>query len=165
MVLMFGLDNSGKTTLLYKIADDRKEPPLGPTLVMEVEKVTILNSIYEFWTIPAGVSLRPLYPTYAECDNCGIVFVINAIERDRLTEVKSILDPLLSCDATKNLPILIYANKQDLPGCMSDSEIIEACDLKPSRNRNIKFQPCSALTGEGISAGLEWLASPTPVSE
>lgn len=164
-IFIFGLDNAGKTRLLYKMVEDGKARENVPSLSMEVLNVTISNSIYELWTICGGAKIQSLWPTYIEKDVFGIIYVINATERRRMAEVKSALDILLSSDGSQNLPILIYANKQDLPGCMSDSEIIEACDLKPSRNRNIKLQPCSAISGAGISEGLEWLVSTTPISQ
>jgi len=56
-------------------------------------------------------------------------------------------------------PLLVLANKQDLPDCMGVREV------KPIFNqsahligsRDCMVMPVSALTGEGIEEGINWL--------
>ena len=55
--------------------------------------------------------------------------------------------------------ILIFANKQDLPGAKNPLELTEAYSLSEIQNHSWKIQGCCALTGEGLDEGLDWLTS------
>lgn len=48
------------------------------------------------------------------------------------------------------MPVLIFANKQDLLTAAPASEIAEGLNLHTIRDRVWQIQSCSALTGEGI---------------
>lgn len=56
-------------------------------------------------------------------------------------------------------PILVWANKQDVKGSMSASEISDALNLSAFRERTWQIFGCSALTGKGLTPGLDWLAT------
>ena len=58
----------------------------------------------------------------------------------------------------KNATILIYANKQDLPGAKSVEQIIKDYQLDNIKNHSWKIQSCSATRGEGLIEGLKWLS-------
>ncbi|KAI4459750.1 adp ribosylation factor-related [Holotrichia oblita] len=53
--------------------------------------------------------------------------------------------------------ILIYANKQDIPGAMDSHEVQEKLGLTRLRDRNWHVQPACATTGEGLREGLNWM--------
>lgn len=48
------------------------------------------------------------------------------------------------------VPVLVYANKQDLLSAAPASEIAEGLSLHTIRDRVWQIQPCSATTGEGV---------------
>lgn len=48
------------------------------------------------------------------------------------------------------VPVLIFANKQDLLTAAPASEIAEGLNLHTIRDRIWQIQSCSALTGEGV---------------
>jgi signal recognition particle receptor subunit beta len=54
---------------------------------------------------------------------------------------------------------LVFANKQDLPEAMSEEEIIGKLNLGELKCHTWHIQKCSAMTGEGITDGLDWLHS------
>ena len=56
-----------------------------------------------------------------------------------------------------NVPILILANKSDLPNSKSDSEIAEYLDLVSLKHHEWSIIWCCGLTGEGLNEGIEWL--------
>ena len=62
----------------------------------------------------------------------------------------------MSEDRLKDVKLLIFCNKQDLPNSKSANYIVEKLELN-----NIKqhwyIQECSALYSKGIYEGLEWL--------
>ena len=50
--------------------------------------------------------------------------------------------------------ILVYANKQDLPGAMSTSEVLDKLDLNSIKDKPWFLQPSSAIKGDGLQDGL-----------
>ncbi len=55
------------------------------------------------------------------------------------------------------VPLLIFANKQDLVGAAPADEIAEKLDLTSIRDRPWQIQACSAKEGTGLKEGMEWL--------
>ncbi|XP_038945843.1 ADP-ribosylation factor-like protein 2 isoform X2 [Rattus norvegicus] len=53
--------------------------------------------------------------------------------------------------------LLIFANKQDLPGALSCNAIQEALELDSIRSHHWRIQGCSAVTGEDLLPGIDWL--------
>lgn len=55
--------------------------------------------------------------------------------------------------------LLVFANKQDLAGAMSTREIAEVLDLKSQQfaSRHWNIVGCSAVTGEGLAEGVDWI--------
>lgn len=55
--------------------------------------------------------------------------------------------------------VLIFANKQDLDGALTVDEIVEALDLKGDvfKRRHWEVHACSAVTGEGLVEGIDWM--------
>lgn len=60
------------------------------------------------------------------------------------------LAELLEEEKLSGVPVLIFANKQDLLTAAPASEIAEGLNLHTIRDRIWQIQSCSALTGEGI---------------
>lgn len=59
------------------------------------------------------------------------------------------------------VPILVMVNKVDAPHALSAEEVQEALDLPsmPGGTREWAVCACSALTGEGVLSGVEWLVN------
>lgn len=55
------------------------------------------------------------------------------------------------------VPLLVIANKQDLPGALSVQQVSEGLDLR-QHNRPWHVQPTCAITSEGVYEALDWLA-------
>jgi ADP-ribosylation factor-like protein 5B len=54
-------------------------------------------------------------------------------------------------------PILVLANKQDLPDAMGVEELTRALDLHAIRNHDWHIQACCALNGQGLLEALSWI--------
>ena len=57
------------------------------------------------------------------------------------------------------VPVLIFANKQDLFNAARSNEIAEELSLHTIRDRPWYIQPCSAVSGEGVKDGLTWMSN------
>lgn len=61
---------------------------------------------------------------------------------------------VLRHESLKGVPLVILANKQDLPGCCSPEGLSQKLDLKRAcAGRAWFLQPCSAITGMGLEEG------------
>ena len=67
-----------------------------------------------------------------------------------LTLVLQELYELLDDEKLLGVPVLIYANKQDLHNASPASEVAEGLNLPSIRDRIWQIQPCSAAAGEGV---------------
>ena len=67
------------------------------------------------------------------------------------------LSELLEEEKLMGVPVLIFANKQDLMHAASAAEISDGLDLHSIRDRQWQIQPCSAQTKEGIHVRLSSL--------
>lgn len=69
------------------------------------------------------------------------------------------LSELIDEENLKGVPVLIFANKQDLATASPASEIAEGLNLHTYRDRQWQIQACSAVSGEGVqvrSPQLKW---------
>merc|ERR1712113_1020565 len=65
---------------------------------------------------------------------------------------------VLSEDDCADWPVLVFANKQDLPRAMGVAEVTDRLGLHSLRNRVWYIQSSCATTGDGLYEGLDWLS-------
>lgn len=68
------------------------------------------------------------------------------------------LSTMLKEDELKDSALLVFANKQDQPGAISASEVSKALNLVELKDRSWSIVACSAVRGEGLTEGMDWLA-------
>jgi len=78
---------------------------------------------------------------------------------ERIQTSKNEFHAILDEDELRDAAVLVYANKQDLPGALSDLEITSALELGDIKNREWAIVKTSALKGEGLWEGMEWLVN------
>ena len=64
---------------------------------------------------------------------------------------------LLTNDKLANIPMLLWANKQDLLNAMTPSEIVHALDLQLIKDRSFQVIGCSTRNKEGLEEGVDWI--------
>ena len=64
-------------------------------------------------------------------------------------------------DELKTSMLMVFANKQDIEGAMTPSEISNALGLSALKNRTWAIFKTSAIKGEGLEEAMEWYASLT----
>ena len=82
--------------------------------------------------------------------------VCDANDRERIDQARDELHRMLTEEELRDAPLLLYANKQDLPNAMSAAELTEKLGLSKLR-RNWYIQESCAPTGMGLYDGLDWL--------
>lgn len=85
------------------------------------------------------------------------MYVIDCSDRKRLIETGNELTELLLDEKLDHVPLLVFANKQDLSNVMKASEIAETIGLVKLKDRTWQIQGCSAIEGTGIKDGMDWV--------
>ena len=132
-ILMVGLDNAGKTTVLYKLKLGEVVTTI-PTIGFNVETVEYKNISFTVWDVGGQTKIRPLWRHYFQ-NTQGLIFVVDSNDRDRIHETKDELHKMLNEDEMRDAVLLVFANKQDLPNVMTAAEITEKLQLYNMRNR------------------------------
>jgi len=154
-ILVLGLDNSGKTTILKKLSDE-DITHIMPTQGFNVKSLMHEGFKLNVWDIGGQKMIRPYWRNYFDsCD--ALIYVIDSADRRRLEETGVELSQLLEEDKLAEVPVLVFANKQDLMNAIPASEISETLNLHMIRDRVWSIQPASAKTGEGLQEGMEWV--------
>lgn len=154
-ILMLGLDAAGKTTLLYRLKLGEVQHTV-PTIGFNVEQVEYRNISFLVWDVGGQEKLRMLWRHYYE-NVTALIFVVDSADIDRLTLARNELKRLLESDSLQDTTIMVFANKQDLPGALDATKIAEQLELYSLKNQWY-IQPCIATEGRGLYEGLDWLS-------
>lgn len=156
-ILLLGLDGAGKTTLLYKLKLGDLVQTV-PTIGFNVEEVKYNNLSMTVWDIGGQDKVRSLWHHYY--DNCnGLIFLIDSADRERIDEAIMELKLITDNDRLpKPIPVLILANKQDIPNSIDCKHIIQKLN-NSLRGLPWFIQGCSVTKEIGYEQGLDWLAT------
>eukprot|EP00434_Breviolum_minutum_P008061 symbB.v1.2.007107.t3/scaffold430.1/size206084/2 len=179
-VVVMGLDNAGKTTMLHTMKNRQggQIEMTIPTVGLNVKTLEFQGSA-KFLTLQAfdlggRNNFRPLMRHwFAKTD--GIIFVVDSNDRRRLEDAKFELHRILAEDNLYGKPLLVLANKQDLTGAAKMSDMVDGLSLHSLRNRRwyieeiqrfqcwillcISLVETVAKTGSGLWEGLDWLTN------
>jgi ADP-ribosylation factor protein 6 len=127
-LLMLGLDAAGKTSTLPALALTRliatailynlkleQDVTTIPTVGFNVETVTYKNTKFNVWDVGGQDKIRPLWRHYFSGTQ-GLVFVIDSSDRERMDEARSELTRIIQDREMAGALLLVFANKQDIPG-------------------------------------------------
>lgn len=156
---MIGLDQAGKTTLLYRLKYDQYTNTTQ-TIGFNCEKVKCEDGLakgttFTIWDVGGADKTRPLWRAYIRSSE-GIIFVVDSVDKERIEEAKLELIKLIRCSDNPGLPILIIANKQDMPGSLDPKTLEKELglhELPPSQLWTM-LGTC-AITGEGLSDAID----------
>ncbi|KAG7280673.1 hypothetical protein CRUP_023292 [Coryphaenoides rupestris] len=121
-ILLLGLDNGGKTTLLKQLASEDISH-ITPTQGFNIKSVQSQGFKLNVWDIGGQRKIRPYWRNYFENTDV-LIYVIDSADRKRFEET---------------------------------GQIAEGLNLHTIRDRVWQIQSCSALTGEGIQEGMNWV--------
>ncbi|KAF9076706.1 ADP-ribosylation factor family-domain-containing protein [Rhodocollybia butyracea] len=154
-ILFLGLDNAGKTTILKKL-NGEDIMSVSPTLGFNIKTFMHRKYTLNIWDVGGQRTLRPYWRNYFEQTD-ALVWVVDSGDRMRMKDCREELLSLLLEDRLAGASLLVFANKWDLQGSMNDSQIREALDLDSIKSHHWKILSCSAVTGENLVSGLDWV--------
>ncbi|XP_075888307.1 ADP-ribosylation factor-like protein 4D [Nelusetta ayraudi] len=162
-VVVIGLDCAGKTSLLYRLKL-REFVETIPTKGFNMERIKVPmgnskanSTAFQVWDVGGQDKLRPLWKSYTRRTD-GLVFVVDSAEAERMEEAKVELHRITRSAENQGVPVLVLANKQDLDGALSASEVEKVLSLHELSSSTLHHtQGCSAMDGQGLQPGLEKL--------
>ncbi|KAL3852417.1 hypothetical protein ACJMK2_016061 [Sinanodonta woodiana] len=158
-VLVVGLDNSGKTTIINHFkSEEYKNHDIVPTIGFQVEKFKTKSLSFTAFDMSGQGRYRDLWQAYyRECH--GVIFVIDSSDKLRIVVAKDELDALLKHPEVqrKRIPILFFANKMDLRDAVSSVKCSQLMELENIRDKAWHICASNAITGDGLDEGIQWL--------
>ena len=110
------------------------------------------------WDIGGQKTIRPYWRNYYDSTD-ALVYVVDSGDSNRIDECRAELESLLAEPQLAGVPLLLFANKQDLLSALDPAEITSALGLEKLTDRSFQICACSAKTGEGLTEGMEWMVS------
>ncbi|RYP53856.1 hypothetical protein DL769_010443 [Monosporascus sp. CRB-8-3] len=154
-LLFLGLDNAGKSTLLYRLKGGR----LGsfrPTVHPNSQVLTIGGVQCTTFDLGGHQQARRLWRDYFP-EVSGIVFLVDATDPNRFAEAKAELHSLLSIEGLSKIPFAVLGNKIDNPNAVSAEELWTQLDIYTISGRPIQLFMCSIVLGYGYGDAFRWL--------
>ncbi|KAJ2324544.1 ADP-ribosylation factor protein 3 [Coemansia sp. RSA 2681] len=165
-ILMLGLDGAGKTTLLEKIKHTYTGHPgmaasrIQPTVGVNIGKIPVKRTLVKFLDLGGQPDLQGIWESYFE-DCHALVFVIDSCNSDRIDEAKEALMRLVGAPELDRVPVLVLANKCDLPDARSLAQMKEIVNSMADYmdTRDVRVLESSGLEGTGVQTAVDWLYS------
>ncbi|XP_039757484.1 ADP-ribosylation factor-like protein 2 [Pararge aegeria] len=154
-ILMLGLDNAGKTTILKRFNGEPIDT-ISPTLGFNIKTLEHRGYKLNIWDVGGQKSLRSYWKNYFESTD-GVVWVVDSADARRLADCARELHALLREERLAGATLLLLANKCDLPGACALPQIREVLDLDNIKTHHWRIMQCSAVTGENLLEGINWM--------
>ncbi|KZC09895.1 ADP-ribosylation factor-like protein 13B [Dufourea novaeangliae] len=166
IILIVGLDNAGKTSILNRISGDSDKNVL-PTIGFRTVSLKYKSYTVKLYDIGGNSQIRSLWTKYYSGIH-GLIYVVDASDISRLTENKVVFGELISHECISGKPLLLLANKQDVNGAIDELDLVENLDIEHAANTMkcpTRVEICSCIEGEsqlkdstiGIKNGYKWL--------
>ncbi|XP_032019327.1 putative ADP-ribosylation factor-like protein 5C [Hylobates moloch] len=156
-VIIVGLDNAGKTTILYRFLTNEVVHTC-PTIGSNMEEIILPKTHFLMWDIVRQEALSFIWNTYYS-NTEFIILVIDSTDQDRLLTAREELYKMLAREALWDASVLIFANKQDVKDSVRMVEISHFLILSTIKDHSWHIQGCCALTQEGLPARLQGMES------
>ena len=156
-LLMFGLDSAGKTTILYRMVMKETINTI-PTVGFNVDTFKYKNLEFNCWDVGGTEKAKKMLIRHYFEQTQGLIYVVDSSDRERLEESREVLHNMLWEESMQDVPVLIYANKQDRQHAMTVTQISEKLGLQNLRGRKWQIQASVASQGVGLYEGMDWMA-------
>lgn len=163
-MLVLGLDNSGKTTIIKNMLHEDVNS-ISPTMGFQIQSLPYKEYTLNMWDIGGQTSLRAFWSNYFDKTDV-VLWVIDGLSLERIEEsYQELRGKIIEQDRLVGVYLLISINKTDL---IPESEVEQ---LKESVSRLLQLEEViperdhwsielvSGKTGAGIENILDWVIS------
>ncbi|XP_012784086.2 ADP-ribosylation factor-like protein 9 isoform X1 [Ochotona princeps] len=145
-ILVLGLDGAGKTSVLHSLASNRIQHSRAPTKGFYEVCMRTEGSQMKFLEIGGSEPFRSNWEMYLP-RGLLLIFVVDSADHQRLPEAKRYLHQLI--EANPVLPLVVFANKQDLEDAYHITDIHDALALSEVGNDRKLFLLGTQVTEDG----------------
>lgn len=157
LVLLMGLDESGKTSLINKFVYDEFFKPT-PTDLADHTKYTCNDKNLFIRELGGRYRFRENWPELYK-DAAALIWVVDIVDRGRVIESREELEKVLNHPLIQSLPVLIIFNKIDSRLKMTHEKCDELMQISNLfENRKYKVIDTCHITCENMKEGFEWLS-------
>ena len=151
--ILIGLPESGKKEIIKKLLNVEIY-----YCKYQINSGKYIYKSFEFvsFDVLRFTKLIPIWRHYFEGLN-NFIFVIDSTNLLSIEESYLLLKELLQNEYLINSKILIFLNKSDLNNSIKIEDFNLIFKLNDLTQMPFFIQKCSALTGEGLEEGFEWL--------
>ncbi|KAJ3158698.1 ADP-ribosylation factor-like protein 13B [Geranomyces michiganensis] len=151
VVLILGIDGAGKTTVLLRLKGDggsakrtswgfttatlaHEVPPPAPESSKKKSSPRAERVDATYYDVGGDSKIRGIWKNYY-AEACACIYVVDAADRERIPEAADALAEIYAHERMKDKPLLVLANKQDLPQALNADELHDALKISDIRAR------------------------------
>ncbi|KAA8910941.1 hypothetical protein TRICI_003952 [Trichomonascus ciferrii] len=153
-IIIAGVSGTGRTTVLYKLKDGGDITTIH-TVGFHMETVKHRGRSCIMFEVGDQDKHRPFWREWWQSVE-GLIFVVDSTEQN-FEETQAELQYRLQDDKLASAPLLVLANKQDLPNALPTTKLTQILELDLIKDRPWHIQPTCATSGQGLHEGLDWL--------
>ena len=128
-----------------------------PIIGVDFQKLTINENPLLVWSIGGRSAYRPLWSRHYSSMS-AFIFVVDSNDHQNIDEARRQLHQLANDENFRGKPVLIFANKRDLPNAMDIDQLRDKLHLENlSKNMQLHLQASSAIQNQGLQQGFQWL--------
>ena len=153
-VTVIGLDNAGKSTVVSCLKDGVPDLETAPTVGFSPSTHRYSKYALEVYDLGGGPRIRGIWRRYFG-PATGLILVVDAADEDRFPEIHKQVQALLAHPHGKGKPLLVLANKQDLPDALPPHQLASHLGLLDDAGEAttpFKILPCSAIGFASLSS-------------
>ena len=109
------------------------------------------------WDLGGQESIRPYWRSYYQ-EQEAVIFVVDSCDADRMQIAKRELMSIIEEDELKSAVVCVFANKQDMPEALETADIAKNLGLSSIVDKKWTIIATSALRGDGLREGFEWIS-------
>jgi GTP-binding protein SAR1 len=159
-LVVLGLDNAGKTSLLHKLKENEIRE-FVPTQRAQIQQFSVANLHVRAWDLGGHEPVRSMWQDYIDLAD-AILFVVDSADVQRFSEARDELWKLVSDRNLDSVPLLIVSNKIDLQVAVDRHTLADALGIGALERDGTLDVPCSSAGNRGsASSSSSSLQAPT----
>ena len=163
-MLVLGLDNSGKTTIVKNMLHEDVNS-ISPTMGFQIHSLSYHEYTINMWDIGGQTSLRAFWSNYFDKTEV-VLWVIDGLSLERIEEsYQELRDKIIEQDRLMGVYLVIAINKTDLipEGELNQlketvSGLLQLDEVIPEPD-HWTIELVSGKTGTGVERVLDWVIS------